>query len=62
VFVGRPDEVGVFRRRSGMRIVGVAAAMLVVAGLAFGGAAQAQQPQTMKGHLVDVMCPTKHAT
>jgi hypothetical protein len=33
--------------------------MLVIVGLAVGGAAQAQ---TMKGHLVDVMCATKHAT
>jgi hypothetical protein len=40
---------------------GIAAAILVVAGFAVGGAAQAQQTQAMKGHLVDVMCATKHA-
>jgi hypothetical protein len=45
-----------------MRILGIAAAMMVVTGLAAGGAAQAQQAQEMKGHLVDVMCATKHAT
>ena len=39
----------------------VAGTALVVVGLAVGGAAQAQA-QTMKGHLVDVMCATKHAT
>jgi hypothetical protein len=44
-----------------MRTLGVAAAMLVIVGLAVGGAAQAQA-QTLKGHLVDVMCATKHAT
>ncbi|MGD9935050.1 MAG: hypothetical protein AB7T37_15245 [Dehalococcoidia bacterium] len=44
-----------------MRMVGIAAA-LVVAGLAVGSVAQAQQTQTVKGHLVDVMCATKHAT
>ena len=45
-----------------MRMLGIAAAMLVFAGFAVGGAAQAQQAQAMKGHLVDVMCATKHAT
>jgi hypothetical protein len=44
-----------------MRMWGIVATLLV-AGLAVGGAAQTQQPQTMKGHLVDVMCATKHAT
>jgi hypothetical protein len=44
-----------------MRTLGIAAGMLVVVGLAVGGATQAQT-QTMKGHLVDVMCATKHAT
>jgi hypothetical protein len=43
-----------------MKMIGIAAA-LVIAGLAFGGVAQAQQTQ-VKGHLVDVMCATKHAT
>jgi len=44
-----------------MRRLGVTAGMLAVVGLAVGGA-QAQQAQTVKGHLVDVMCATKHAT
>jgi hypothetical protein len=43
-------------------MLGIAAAMLVVAGLTVGGAAETQQAQTLKGHLVDVMCATKHAT
>jgi len=44
-------------------MLGMAAGMLVVVGLAVGVAAQAQEKtQTMKGHLVDVMCATKHAT
>jgi hypothetical protein len=43
-------------------MAGIAAAMLAVAGLAAGGAVQAQQAQTLKGHLVDVMCATKHAS
>ncbi len=46
-----------------MKMLGMAAGMLVVVGLAVGVAAQAQEKtQTMKGHLVDVMCATKHAT
>jgi esterase/lipase len=45
-----------------MGMAGIAAAILAVAGLAVGGAVQAQQAQTLKGHLVDVMCATKHAT
>jgi hypothetical protein len=45
-----------------MRMLGIAAGtLLVVVGLAVVGAAQGQT-QTMKGHLVDVMCATKHAT
>ncbi len=44
-----------------MRTSGIAAGMLVVVGLAAGAAAQGQT-QTMRGHLVDVMCATKHAT
>jgi hypothetical protein len=45
-------------------MVGIAAAVLVIAGLAVGRVVQAQaqaQTQTLKGHLVDVMCATKHA-
>ena len=42
-------------------MLGIAAGMLVVVGLAVGGRAQTQT-QTMNGHLVDVMCATKHAT
>jgi len=46
-----------------MKMLGMAAGMLVVVGLAVGVAAQAQEKtQTTKGHLVDVMCATKHAT
>ena len=45
-----------------MRVAGIAAAMLAVVGLAAGVAVRAQQPQSLKGHLVDVMCATKHAT
>jgi hypothetical protein len=46
-----------------MRTLGIGMAMLAVVALAAGGAAQAQaQTQTLKGHLVDVMCATKHAT
>ena len=44
-----------------MRMLGIAAGLLVVGGLAVGGAAQTQT-QTLKGHLVDVMCASKHAT
>jgi hypothetical protein len=44
-----------------MKIWGVVAGMMVVVGLAVSGAAQAQA-QTMKGHLVDVMCAKEHAT
>jgi hypothetical protein len=44
-----------------MKMLGIAAGLLVVGGLAVGGAAQAQT-QTLKGHLVDVMCASKHAT
>jgi len=39
----------------------VAGAALVVVGLAVAGAAQGQA-QSIKGHLVDVMCATKHST
>jgi hypothetical protein len=43
-------------------MLGIAAGtMVVVVGLAAGGAAQGQT-QTVKGHLVDLMCGAKHAT
>jgi hypothetical protein len=43
-------------------MVGIAAAVLVIAGLAVGRVVQAQaQTQKLRGHLVDVMCATKHA-
>jgi hypothetical protein len=44
-----------------MRAGLLAAAMMMIVGLGVTGAAQAPT-QTIKGHLVDVMCTTKHAT
>jgi hypothetical protein len=44
-----------------MRVAGITAAMMIIVGLGVNGGGQAPT-QTIKGHLVDVMCATKHAT